>query len=71
MNVFAILGGLAVLAISVFVGYLGVTLFIQGGVTPIFGGVALSVVAIMAVAIGIILIGLGWMGIVARIRSGK
>lgn len=71
MNVFAIFGGLTILAVASFVGYVAVLLFIQGGMTPIFGGVALSVVALMSLVIGFVLIGIGFAGIVARIRGGK
>lgn len=71
MNLFTILSGIAVLGISGFVGYIGVQLFMQGGTTPIFGGIAMSVIAIMSLVLGIVLIGMGWMGVVARIRSGK
>ena len=71
MNIFTILGGLVVLGISSFVGFVAVTLFMQGGVTPIFGGIALSVVAVMALALSVVLIGMGFAGIIDRIRKGK
>lgn len=71
MNIFTIFAGIAVLAISAFTGYVSVQLFIQGGMTAIFGGVAMGVLTIMTFVLGIVFIGLGWAGIVARIRSGK
>jgi len=71
MNIFTIFGGITVLGIAGFVGYIAVQLFIQGGVTPTFGGIAMSVVSVMSLVLGIVLIGMGWIGIVARIRSGK
>lgn len=71
MNIFTIFAGISVLGISGFVGYIAVQLFMQGGVTPTFGGIAMSVVAVMSFVLGIVLIGMGWMGIVAHIRSGK
>ena len=71
MNILTILGGLVVLGISSFVGFVAVNLFMQGGVTPIFGGIALSIVAVMALALGVVLIGLGFAGIIDRIRKGK
>lgn len=71
MNILTILGGIVVLGISSFVGFVAVNLFMQGGVTPIFGGIALSVVAVMALALGVVLIGMGFAGIIDRIRKGK
>lgn len=71
MNLLTIIGGLAVIGFSVFTGFVAVTLFIQGGLMPIFGGVALSIVALMMLVLGVVLIGLGCAGIVSRIRSGK
>jgi len=71
MNLLTILGGLAVIGLSVFIGFVAVTLFIQGGTTAIFGGIALSIVALMMLVLGVVLIGLGCAAIVARIRSGK
>jgi len=71
MNIFTIFAGLAVLGISVFMGFVGVKLFLIGGVTAIFGGIAMSVITIMTLALGIVLIGMGWAGVVAHIRKGK
>lgn len=71
MNVFTIFAGITVIGVSGFIGYVAVQLFIQGGMTPIFGGVAMSVVAVMTLVLGILLIGLGWMGVVAKIRGSK
>lgn len=71
MNIFTIFAGITVIGISGFIGFIAVQLFIQGGVTPTFGGIAMSVVSIMTLVLGIVLIGLGWAGIVARIRSGR
>jgi len=71
MNIFTILSGIAIIGISAFMGYIGVKLFALGGVTALFGGVAMWVIAIMALVLGIILIGMGWIGFLARIRSGK
>ncbi len=71
MNIFTILGGLAVLCISSYVGYIAVTLFIQGGVTPVFGGIAMSVISVMALVLGIVLIGMGFAGIISWLRKGR
>ncbi|OJU87745.1 hypothetical protein BGO17_02020 [Candidatus Saccharibacteria bacterium 49-20] len=71
MNLLTIIGGLAVIGLSVFTGFIAITLFIQGGLLSIFGGVALSIVTLMMLVLGIVLIGIGCAGIVARIRSGK
>jgi len=71
MNFLTIISGVAVLGISGFVGLVAALLFMEGGVTPIFGGIAMSVVAVMTLALGVILIGIGWSGFVAHIRNSK
>lgn len=71
MHFLTIIGGLAIIGLSAFIGFISVMLFIEGGVTPIFGGIALAIVALMMLVLGIVLIGMGCAGIVARIRSGK
>ena len=70
MNVFTIIAGLAVLGISVFMGFIGAKLFIIGGTTAFFGGIAMAVLTIMVLGLGVVLIGLGWAGVVAQIRKG-
>lgn len=69
MNTVTILGGIFVLAIAGYAGYAAIQLFIEGGTTPLFGGIALSVVAIMSLVIGIALIGMGFAGVVQRLRN--
>lgn len=70
MNIFTILAGLAVLGLSTYMGYIGYNLFVMGGVTPIFGGIAMSVLAIMTLALGIVLIGMGFIGLINRLKKG-
>lgn len=70
MNIFTIFAGLAILAIATFTGFVSVGLFMQGGITPIFGGVAMAIIGLMSLVLGIVLIGIGCAGIVERIRKG-